>query len=459
MLSLIENLPVDLVGANVLVYLDIRDIVMLERGCGSKKSHQQFLSWAPYSPAVVLPSSSYKSITTLNWFAKRQCRIESAIIRLPGDNPGLQVENLQVDNFDLQIYSNTGIEEFIKPLTDRNLGYKVKTIYVDGNQNREVMEKLSVCTGKVTLLHISQSSNCMEWLTADILSKWKLTDINMEGETVTALLVSLIVQTCSELTSIKLYSDNIDDSAVIAIAQHCSKLEALIITSSVSNITYVSLLTLSEQGLPLKVLDVSCIPNIPTTDIARRCSHALSRIRYLNTGYFNKNGQDATILIPYMTGLTSVAVRSNTDTYIPMLTQHCHKLTNIDVDAVIECRVEDILSLWRANPLLQRFGYYAKCGITDTTLIELIHFCPHLHTLRFPYITDLTDIGILAISEQCPHLEKLCIYYCNKVTEVAVLQLLQRCRKLTRLVVSSRSLSKETWTQLDSNTQKRVSRC
>ena len=48
---------------------------------------------------------------------------------------------------------------------------------------------------------------------------------------------------------------------------------------------------------------------------------------------------------------------------------------------------------------------------------------------------------------------------CIQVTETAVLQLLQRCRKLTRLEVSSSSLSEETWTQLDKNTQKRVSRC
>ena len=42
---------------------------------------------------------------------------------------------------------------------------------------------------------------------------------------------------------------------------------------------------------------------------------------------------------------------------------------------------------------------------------------------------------------------------CTQVTEAVVLQLLQRCRKLTKLEVTSRSLSEETWTQLDKNTQ------
>ena len=48
MLSLIENLPMELVGTNVLGYLYLKDIVMLERACGSKTSHQLFLDMIPF---------------------------------------------------------------------------------------------------------------------------------------------------------------------------------------------------------------------------------------------------------------------------------------------------------------------------------------------------------------------------------------------------------------------------
>ena len=452
MLSLIENLPVEIVGTHVLGYLTIRDIVMLERGCGSKKSHQQFLSWFPYSSPVVFPESNLKSVITFNWFVKRQCRISALIIRLPGDNPCLQVENLQVDNFDLQIHSNTAIEELIKPLLEKNLGYKVKTIYVDGNQNREDMEQLSACISNVKQLHIQYSCNCMEWLTSDILSKWKLNKIDLFQSEITGALVSLIVQTCSELTSIKLYSNNIDDSAVIAIAQHCPKLETLLLRSSIINITYLSLLALSERCLPLEKLDILRIPNISNVDVARRCSHALSRIRYLDT-----TNRNVSVLIPYMTGLTSIVLSSNCDTYLPLLIQYCHKLSAIVVNSE-DLPVTDVLSLSRANPLLQELRYYV-CGITDTALIELVHACPHLHTFYLPHETDITDISILALSEHCPQLRQLTLYNCDKVTEAAVLQLLQRCHKLTRLEILSSSLLEETWTQLDKNTQRRVSRC
>ena len=95
---------------------------------------------------------------------------------------------------------------------------------------------------------------------------------------------------------------------------------------------------------------------------------------------------------------------------------------------------------------------------TDTTLVELVHACPHLHTLDLSYENDITDIGILALSDHCPQLQLLAINKCHKVTEAAVLQLLQRCRKLTRLYVSKSTVSEETWTQQDKNIQKRVCR-
>ena len=221
-------------------------------------------------------------------------------------------------------------------------------------------------------------------------------------------------------------------------------------------ITYTSLIALSERGLPLKELDIPYVPNIPTADIARRCSHALSCIRNLNTFYLARNSQNASILLTYLTGLTSVDLNYYCHSYIPLLTQHCHKLTKIQVFNA-HCIFTDILSLSRANPLLQVFYCYYKVGITDTILIELIHVCPHLHTLKLPYEPNITDIGILTLSKHCPQLQRLDIRNCHKVTEAAVLQLLQRCRKLTRLYVSSSSLSEETWTQLDKNTQKRVS--
>ena len=55
MLNLLEDLPVELVGVNVLGYLSLKDIVMLERACGSKKCHQAFMEQIQFCNSIVIP--------------------------------------------------------------------------------------------------------------------------------------------------------------------------------------------------------------------------------------------------------------------------------------------------------------------------------------------------------------------------------------------------------------------
>ena len=454
MLNWIESLPVELVGTHILGHLAIKDIIRLERACGSKKSHQLFLDLIPHCPEIALPSSTDRSKFVWNWFAKTKCRIRCLTILLIAHyNPCLHVKILRVDDLHLQLSANTTIEN-LKPLLDNDIGYKVRSITFSGSQNMEVMEELSGCTGNVKQLTIRYSDNCIDCLTPEILSRWKLTDINIYGSTIPQSLIFVIAQTCSELTSIKLRSDHINDSAVIAIAQHCPKLEKLVLCSIL--VTSTAYIALSERGLPLEELDLAYIPNIPTDDIARRCSHAFSCIQYLDINNFHCR-HDIKVVISYMTGLTSVRLDDYYRSYIPLLTQYCHKLTKIRVFSTDQL-IDVVLPLCRTNPLLQELTCYNRCGLADTTLIELIHACPHLHILDVPYETDITDTGILALSKHCPQLQLLTINRCHQVTETAVLQLLQCCRKLSTLYVSRGSLSEETWTQLDSNAQKRVRR-
>ena len=455
MLSLLKQLPVELMGMNVLGYLSMQDIAMLERACGSKKSHLFFLDLIPYCSPVVLPTIEQSYTSVINWFVNRQCKIRSLMLRLPGDNPCLHAMNLKVEYFDLHLESLVTIET-LKPVQEQSIACIINCLYVNGNQKKEVIKQLCVCTGNIEKLKIKYSNNCMDWLTVDILLKWKLKEIYLRQLFISNPIITLIVQTCRELSSIDLDTYNIDDTTVIEIAKNCPKLETLVLHSS-NQLTYTSLLALSERGLPLKELYIIHIPNIPIADIARRCSHALSCTRHLHTCNLTRNGKYASIFIPYLTGLTNLMLGSYGHEYLPLLIQYCNKLTNIAVYDTVYT-VSDILSLCRANPLLLHLYWFYQVEFTDTALIELIHACPHLHILDFISKTEITDIGILALSEHCPQLQELTINKCDKVTEAAVLQLLQRCRKLTRLYVSSSSLSEETWTQLDSNIQKRVSR-
>ena len=279
MIYFIEQLPVELVGTNVLSYLSMKDIVMLERTCGSKKSHQVFIDVMPYFSHVDLSSLNYTTSTIINWFKNRRCKINNMNILLFSDNPVLQIKDFQVDYVELRIDQYVGMET-LQTFLEINILSKVKSIYVEGNQNKDVMEQLSACTENVKTLHLRNSDNCMDWLTVDILTRWKLNAITFTRSQITTKLILLIVTKCTELTSIKLYQDdfdltsnNINDLIVMVITKSCLKLETLVISSN--NITWISLLYISKFQLTLKELDIPRIPNIPTAAIAEECSHAL----------------------------------------------------------------------------------------------------------------------------------------------------------------------------------------
>ena len=156
MISLFEHLPVELVG--------VKDIVMLERACGSKKSHQQLFSCIPYCAPVRLPSYTQIFIPVFNWLCTRKCRISSVDVFFPGNNLDLDVKvekcNLMCINCEHRIESSQHIQE-----TD--IGSRVRTIAVRGKQNKKVIEQLSTCTRNVKQLTIEYTYNCMDWLTAD----------------------------------------------------------------------------------------------------------------------------------------------------------------------------------------------------------------------------------------------------------------------------------------------------
>ena len=90
----------------------------------------------------------------LEWFSKRSCSIETLTISLPGDNSGLHVKNIKVNELDLHIQSNITMESCLSFLENNMVG-KVRSVNIIGNQKREVMEQLSVCTGNVKQLTIS----------------------------------------------------------------------------------------------------------------------------------------------------------------------------------------------------------------------------------------------------------------------------------------------------------------
>ena len=172
--------------------------------------------------------------------------------------------------------------EECKSFLESNMKYKVKQLQVSEDQNKEVMKLLLDSIRNVEVLNLDCSSNCQDWLTIDIFTKWKLTKLSMNELRIP--LIMNIIQKKNELIYIELLDCQIDDTIIITIAQYCPKLEKLVLNSK--NLTYTSLIALSERGLPLKelvILNYMSILNIPTAALAAQCAHSLSRIYTLTT--------------------------------------------------------------------------------------------------------------------------------------------------------------------------------
>ena len=461
MCNILEKLPLELVGVNVLGYLKLSDLVLLERASASRELRKLFLNLILYAPPLDLSYNQHQNTSVLSWIVKRRRRLQFITINLPGNNPVLSMDEILVENVEFELYRGVTQEDFI-PLQETSLCSKINDIYIWGDLNKEVITHICSCIDHVNKLHIRNCSNTDDWLTSNILEKWNLQEVDVSNCSIIS--IDPLISSFSEVTNLSLEGITINDTTVVAIAQHCLKLKKLDLDSF--DLTVASLLALSEQKLPLEWLNLPTIPYIANADIAKRCSHALSRIDSLSTGVKFNETQNASFCIPYMSNVKELFLTDYNFAHMDLIIEHFNNLRSISV-LIGACSKVKILSLCRSNPALQELEYYAFSHtvvhnhdlFTDHDLIELIHACPHLRRLCLRYETDITDIGILALSEHCPQLWELAISKCEQVTESAVLQLLQRCRKLCILVVSSSSLSEDTWTQLDKNTQKRVSRC
>ena len=146
MSKLFENLPLEIVSSQVLGFLSIRDIVMLERSCGSRKSHKLFLNLIPYSLPVILPFSKQKNISSLEWFVKRRCKIETLTVFVSDNYLCMYVKNLQVDKFEVFLDSNITMEENCKRLLENNICDNLNLLVIIGNQNMDVIQQLSAYT-------------------------------------------------------------------------------------------------------------------------------------------------------------------------------------------------------------------------------------------------------------------------------------------------------------------------
>ena len=435
LLDLIEKFPIDLLVANIFTCLELEDLVRLERASSNDQQSKLIIrNILPHCSPVDIGCNDTND-KVIDWLGQTRCPILSINIHLPGENPILD-RNFLVRNYHLNFTNLIDIADYYI-IQKKVLHNKITKLSIKYVHNIQTLQHLSECLPNVTILSIDRF-NYIDWITTRILKNWNLFELSIHG--ITTERISGISSHLYNLTCLQVLGGDIDDTTVIAILQACPKLTTLHLCNG--SYTYNSLLSISNSNISLEKLYIPKIPIIPTANIAKGCSRALSCIQDIgSTGCAIK--EHVKYCIPYLTGLISVKFSPLIDPdIVPLLAQYCHNIQCIIIHSN-KIPIDNLLPLFINNTNLKELHVYCCIGLTDSLLIELAQSCPYLHTLDISLENVISNTGMLALSEHCHQLIALNISSSSNVTETAVIQLLQQCRQLKCLHVSKLSLSAE----------------
>ena len=492
MLEYLIQLPCEVLGQNMLGFLELIDIIQFENAAASHKSHQLLREILPYCPPLVL-SDSFNQVNwkqdAVNWFNGRRCRINFIKIELESLSE-VKFERCILDNIELCLSNYLSLRD-IGSLCNHSIDKKVICLKIKGSQEPGVMTVLfsllsSGCS--VRSLDIMDSPNLSEWLQyikeigpylfklnihggntymsmiksitehcpyLDQLSLDSLRGVsdsnflqnianncphlrslyikffNYNNITEADADLTAFAEKCPQLEELSLTCHQLTDQSVTALAQHCSGLKKLKLNGC--KLTTKSLIALSERGLPLEELDIPKIP-VLSAEIAAQCAKALSRIRILRSILHLNNMEELLYAIQYMTGLRELVLSISEDdllVFLLLLRHCCAGLVSITIGIFSGITPEQLSELLRECRQLRTLHIRHHSCISTAVLVELAGNFPHLQEITL-HSSGVTEEGVLTLAAHCRQLREIDLGR-TKVTEDTVRQLAQHCRHLTKL--------------------------
>ena len=484
MLEYLTKLPSQILGHNVLGYLELIDIIQWENAGASHESQQLLREILRYCPPIVLFNASQKYYCNKNyihWFIKRRCHIEIVEVDVESIQEAFVAHSI-VDNIKLNLNNDTCLEH-VMPLQEPSINRIVTHLNINMNQDPAVMQELfsQLSHSNSVRSLVIESSNLSQWMKhiqkigpfllhltignrstklsmittiteycpyleklncifeSDVSDSNILQSIANNCPHIRNLDIKLMydssvladadltafAEKCPQLEELSLTCQQLTDQSVIVLAQHCSRLKKL--KTSMCKLTAVSLIALSERGLPLEELDIPEIP-IHSAEIAAKCAHALSRIRDLSSFKLSSYKRHVQYALQYMTRLRTLNLWKSEDLLVLHLLlvqqqrQYCAGL--------------------------ERLFIGPESGITPQQTYEIVKGCRNLHTIYINKDTCTSDAVIVKLANNCPHLQNVTLYCSSEVTEEGVLTLAAHCRQLKVLELHGVMLSVENVRQI-----------
>lgn len=143
MLKYLIQLPCEVLGQNILGYLDLINIIQLENAASNHKFQQLMKAILPYCPHLhVIGSDPYIPYELkrdgIVWFNKRCCRAQ--FVRISVLSLGeIDFEYFELNIIELCLYKNTSLND-IAQLYDPNISQRITQVQIRGFQDPAVME-------------------------------------------------------------------------------------------------------------------------------------------------------------------------------------------------------------------------------------------------------------------------------------------------------------------------------
>ena len=486
MLEYLVHLPNDLLGQNILGFIELIDIIKFENAATSHKSQLLLREIIPYCPPIMFSDSLNQVILkhdAFDWFIKRICRIQFVGIDLELLCE-MNFEHSISDNIKLCLKNHASLTK-MKSLQNSCIKENVCHMEINGNQDLAVMEVLFSLLSSVRSLDIKES-NLSEWMEhikkiGPYLREISISDANPQLTMIKIIAeycpyleklslgyvidvsdsnilqsianicphlhslhikfikyntsaeadadLTAFAEKCPQLEELSLHCEQLNDQSVLALTQHSSRLKKLSLYWS--EITRSSLIALSEHGLPLEELHF--IPRIPirSAEIAAQSAHALSRIHKLNISDYEHRDADIMIYlryaIQYMTGLRELDLNSSDD---HLLVPHLLLLLQGQCCAGLES-----------------LSVGSQSSITPQQLRELVTVCTQLQKVAINKSTCNSYTVLLKLARSCPHLQKVTLHS-RKLAEKSLMALATHCRQLCEIDLSYTTVTEETVRQL-----------
>ena len=140
MLKYLIQLPLEVLGQNMLVFLELINIIQWENAAASHESQQLLKAILPYCPPLAVISRKHFELNheVINWFTKRSCRIQHIKISLDLLNE-TKFEQFLADEIELSVDKKLVLND-TRRLEHSCINQRISSVNISDDQDPAVME-------------------------------------------------------------------------------------------------------------------------------------------------------------------------------------------------------------------------------------------------------------------------------------------------------------------------------